>query len=75
MVDLNVAFYHGMMECLKQLATEPRTRNDWIIALTDGDDNQSNSFGCTAKTVECFLRTADVGVVIIGIGEDVQSQV
>jgi len=67
------AFYFAMTESLKILMREPRTRNDWIIALTDGDDSETTN--CTAYTVKYILQSAEVGVVIIGVGRDVKSEV
>jgi hypothetical protein len=49
--------------------------NDWLIALTDGDDNSSARYGHTKQTVMNSLRKSDVNVVIIGVGNDVQTQV
>ena len=64
-----------MKECLNLMKSGTRTRNDWIIALTDGDDNKSAEFRCTAETVKDMLHSADVGVIIIGVGADVNSEV
>ena len=57
------------------MASGTRTRNDWIIALTDGDDNNSAMLRCTAETVRESLRSTDIGVIIIGVGADVKSEV
>ena len=62
-----------MKECLNRMASG-RTRNDWIIALTDGDDNISAGLSCTADTVKRILQSADIGVIIIGVGADVKSE-
>ena len=68
------AFYSAIGICLTQLSNTGHTSSDWIIALTDGDDNSSGKH-CTAETVKAKLRTSNVGVVVIGIGNDVQRQV
>jgi hypothetical protein len=68
------AFYSAIEICLAQLSNTGPTSSDWIIALTDGDDNCSGNY-CTAETVKAKLRTSNVGVVVIGIGNDVQTQV
>ena len=62
-----------MKECLKIMARR-RTRSDWIIALTDGDDNNSAALRCTADTVKEILQSMDIGVIIIGVGADVKSE-
>ena len=62
------------MQCLQHLNMGKDSANDWIIALTDGDDNCSGA-NRTAAVVERQLSTADVGVVVIGIGSDVQTHV
>jgi hypothetical protein len=60
---------------LNELPAETQISNDWIIALTDGADNGSNTYGHTKQTVVNALKSSDVNVVIIGIGKDVQTQV
>ena len=70
------AFYSAIEICLAQLSNSNtgHTSSDWIIALTDGDDNCSGNY-CSPETVNAKLRVSNVGVVIIGIGNDVQTQV
>ena len=59
--------------CLQHLQGTLRGTNDWIVTLTDGDDNCSAHI--TAATVKSKLRSARVGLVIIGIGDDVKAEV
>ena len=59
--------------CLQHLQGTLRGTDDWIVALTDGDDNCSAHI--TAATVKSKLRSARVGLVIIGIGNDVKAEV
>ena len=69
-----LAFYSAMDICLRNLqSTLMSGKNDWIVALTDGDDNCSAYI--TAETVKSKLRSARVGLVIIGIGNDVKAEV
>jgi hypothetical protein len=60
---------------LNELPANAQISNDWIIALTDGEDNGSARYGHTKQTVMNLLRNSDVNVVIIGVGHDVQTQV
>jgi hypothetical protein len=55
------------------LRQQGNAKNDWIIALTDGEDNCSGN--CNVNTITEQLRTADVGLVVIGVGSDVQTEV
>lgn len=67
------ALYSAVDICLKFLRSTRGATDDWIVALTDGDDNCSAHI--TAETVKANLRSASVGLVIIGIGNDVQAEV
>ena len=46
---------------------------NWIIALTDGEDNRSGYV--TAYTVAYMLQRTDIGLIIIGVGADVKPEV
>ena len=61
------AFYNAIYEALKIFQrAEPRNSNKWIIALTDGDDNESRiTFEQVYKKLQ---RTPDVNLIIIGLG-------
>ena len=60
------AFYNALFEALKIFArAEQRLVSKWIIALTDGDDNESSiNFEQTCKK---FGRS-DVSLIIVGLG-------
>ena len=68
-----LAFYSAIDMCLEYLQGTLCGTDDWIVALTDGDDNCSAHI--TAETVKSKLRSARVGLVIIGIGNDVKAEV
>lgn len=53
--------------------TGSNTGSDWIIALTDGDDNRSGTV--TANHVAEQLKRTDIGLIIIGVGADVKPEV
>ena len=67
-----LAFYLAIESTLQQMRRQKKS-NDWIIALTDGEDNCSRT--CTVNSITNQLRNADVGLVVIGIGSDVQTEV
>jgi len=64
------ALYSALSTSLSQLTGNGHTLNDWIIALTDGEDNASRE---TADNVMNQLRRSDVGLVMIGVGADLQT--
>lgn len=46
--------------------------NDWIVVLTDGADNGSK---CSENDVVWKLKGSTVGVIVIGVGNDVQEDI
>ena len=46
----------------------PTTGNDWVVVLTDGSD----STGADPTDLSALLSESTVGLIIIGIGEDVK---
>ncbi len=59
------ALYSALMEAMRLFQkADPRENTQWIIALTDGDDNESRvSFEQTFKK----LARSDVNLIIIGL--------
>jgi len=66
------ALYSALSRCLSTLSGNGQTKNDWIIALTDGDDNSSVE---KPEDLRMQLATSDVGFVMIGVGADVKADV
>ena len=66
------AFYLAIDETMNMLEGN-HTQNDWIVALTDGEDNCSKS-GQKEKIIK-RLSSSDNGLVIIGVGQDVQTNI
>jgi len=63
------ALYSAIFRCVNVLTHNGPTKNDWIIALTDGDDNCSTE---SSDQLTSQLQTSDVGLVMIGVGADVK---
>lgn len=68
------AFYSAIDDALAMLASNQtsHTNNDWIVALTDGDDNSSH-ITCHALCDKLVSRTAG-NVIVLGIGGDVKEE-
>jgi hypothetical protein len=58
---------------LQRVRSGSDSGSDWIIALTDGDDNSSGVV--TANNVVGQLQRIDIGLIIIGVGADVKPEV
>ena len=58
---------------LQRVRSGSDSGSDWIIALTDGDDNSSGVV--TANNVVGQLQRTDIGLIIIGVGADVKPEV
>lgn len=66
------ALYDGMWDAVEALqSTKSRCSgptNDWVVVLTDGQEGSSRH---NRAQLQCLLRTATCGFVMIGVGEDV----
>jgi Mg-chelatase subunit ChlD len=62
------------LQSLSQLEKSGPTANDWIVALTDGEDNGSG-YSDSVQAVKKALARSHVKVVVIGVGQDVQTEV
>jgi hypothetical protein len=58
---------------LQRVRSGSDSGSDWIIALTDGDDNSSGVV--KANNVVGQLQRTDIGLIIIGVGADVKPEV
>lgn len=68
----STAFYDAVHRSLMMLKSSTSfTSNDWIIALTDGDDNSSMY---SRDTLIRDIAASTVGVIVVGIGSDVQTE-
>eukprot|EP00771_Trimastix_marina_P000426 gnl/Trimastix_PCT/1444.p1 GENE.gnl/Trimastix_PCT/1444~~gnl/Trimastix_PCT/1444.p1 ORF type:complete len:901 (+),score=340.58 gnl/Trimastix_PCT/1444:88-2790(+) len=64
--EKSTALYDAIIEGVNQLeGAKQGTRKQWIVALTDGEDNSSRS---SLETVRHRMRTFAGGLVIVGIG-------
>ncbi|KAJ3107856.1 hypothetical protein HDU96_007767 [Phlyctochytrium bullatum] len=67
--DGATAFYDAVVRAVRKAgaAAASSTRDVWVVALTDGDDNASST---TAEKVAQEIRTRhrDVGVIVIAVG-------
>ena len=72
------ALYRALSQSIEELQRvqpdrDPGSGSCWIIALTDGEDNSSGSI--TANNVVEQLQHTGIGVIIIGVGADVETEV
>eukprot|EP00301_Raphidiophrys_heterophryoidea_P020778 c5384_g1_i1.p1 GENE.c5384_g1_i1~~c5384_g1_i1.p1 ORF type:complete len:1201 (-),score=319.04 c5384_g1_i1:200-3802(-) len=61
------AFYRALQVCLEQLRTVPREPK-WLVALTDGDDNQSPSQSFQHVITSLSSPTSSVNLAVITVG-------
>ena len=61
------AFRDGVEYALKELKSNS-TSNDWVISLTDGDDNSSR---ISDNNLKNEIKNSSAGLVVIGVGTDV----
>ena len=67
------ALYDAIGIALNSLSRSP-TSNDWIIALTDGEDNASKqSHGSMISRLQ--LKNGAVNLIVIGVGSDVETAI
>ena len=67
------ALYKALSRSISLLSGTDHSNNDWIIALTDGEDNSSQEI--TVDSVMNELGRTDIGLIIIGVGADIQPSV
>lgn len=67
------ALYKALSRSISLLSDTDHTSNDWIIALTDGEDNSSQEI--TSDSVMNEFGRTDIGLIIIGVGADIQPDV
>ena len=65
--------YKALSRSISLLSDTDHTSNDWIIALTDGEDNSSQEI--TSDSVMNEFGRTDIGLIIIGVGADIQPDV
>ena len=71
------ALYDAIKFAIQTLTQNPsgstHVTSDWVVALTDGEDNQSS---CKLPVLVDYIRQhSSIGVIIVGIGEDVQESI
>ena len=67
------AFYDAVGYAYAKLEAQTSQNEQWLIALTDGDDNASRSHS-SVSLQELAMANPDVNLVIIGVGEITDSQ-
>jgi uncharacterized protein YegL len=68
----STALYDAIQLAISQLTSDAQQRNtsNWVVALTDGEDNASK---CKLPALQDYIRQhPTVGVIIVGVGADVQ---
>jgi tetratricopeptide (TPR) repeat protein/uncharacterized protein YegL len=63
----STAFRDGVSFALNALKSKSGS-NDWVISLTDGDDNSSS---ITIDSLKNEIQKSNSGLVVIGVGNDV----
>jgi tetratricopeptide (TPR) repeat protein/uncharacterized protein YegL len=66
----STAFKDGVNYALGEFKRRPSS-NDWVISLTDGDDNSSRISDFDLKNE---IRKSSAGLVVIGVGGDVDEK-
>jgi len=66
----STAFRDGVNYALGQFKARPSS-NDWVISLTDGDDNSSRISDFDLKNE---ITKSSAGLVVIGVGSDVDEK-
>jgi tetratricopeptide (TPR) repeat protein len=67
--DGGTAFYDALHYVISTGSVNPLGKSamdQWIIALTDGDDNRSS---CTSRSVVQCLESKDINLVVITVGQ------
>jgi tetratricopeptide (TPR) repeat protein len=62
------AFFDALSMAFYDFITRPTSNEQWIIALTDGDDNASRSYNAQSVMMQA-KDSIGVNLVIIGVGE------
>jgi uncharacterized protein YegL len=75
----STAFYDAVNTCLQSFdspqsssSTSSFHSNDWIVALTDGEDNCSKMM--TIPALQELVAQSNIGLIIIGVGSDVHTE-
>ena len=67
----STAMYDAINQGINALNNSNTTNtNDWLICLTDGEDNSSIS---TNEVTAKKLLNSNINVIMIGVGEDVKT--
>jgi len=66
------AFYDSIFEAINKLSMSPGT-SDWIVALTDGEDNASRN-KLDASLEALLKKSPNMGLIVIGVGIDVKTE-
>ncbi|MCY3414345.1 MAG: tetratricopeptide repeat protein [Candidatus Heimdallarchaeota archaeon] len=62
------AFYDALGHSMQDFIDRPSQKEQWVIALTDGDDNSSVSYS-PYQIISQAQHSVGVNLVIIGVGE------
>jgi tetratricopeptide (TPR) repeat protein len=70
----STAFYDAVNICLKSFgsSSSPSSGSDWIVALTDGEDNGSMM---GIPSLQTLIAQSNVGLIIVGVGSDVHTEI
>ena len=68
----STAFFDSIKTCLDALIRGGGGDGDWIMTLTDGEDNSSN---IKSDALIKILQSQRINLIVIGVGNDVQSAV
>jgi tetratricopeptide (TPR) repeat protein len=63
------AFFNALESAIEALKVNP-TDNDWIIALTDGEDTSSR---VNCGDIISILKSTSINLITIGVGSDVRT--
>jgi uncharacterized protein YegL len=62
------ALYDGTRDAIRALSVGAGQKSDWVVVLTDGQEGNSTT---RKPEIEQILRAANCGVILIGVGIDV----
>lgn len=63
------AFYDSLHEASSRLKNSSGS-SDWIVALTDGEDNASSK--TSLSDLKSFFKSSSIGLIVIGVGMEVE---
>nr|QBK89200.1 MAG: uncharacterized protein LCMiAC02_02950 [Mimivirus LCMiAC02] len=69
--DGTTAFYYAVDKAIRHHTKMKKnnTREQWIVALTDGDDNESNKHNIYSNTVVNKIKEHGVNIIVITVGK------